>query len=173
MFGWLIVGCLFYVCPNAMGQTVFSGQLLGAGASDPELGGILAQNQAPVAFVVTSASVTIAASGKWKSTITGLVVPTVGTGGITQIAEALVCGGKIVANTESVALSTAGNAKIKTTVTGIPSRCVAPAVFVYVTEIDGVSVGLTSTPPTQYIAVTGFTTSSSTDSDPPEGNPEK
>ena len=165
VFGWLIVGCLLYVCPSAMGQTVFSSDIIGSNVTDPPQGGILATPQAP--WTVTSASVSIQANGKWKSVIKGLVVPTIGTAAVTQIAEALVCGGTIVASTPSVALDTSGNAKIKATVTGVPSRCVAPTVFVFVTEFMGLPFGLTSNPQTQYIAVSGFSTAAAAESHNP------
>ena len=153
VFGLLLAGCFLCVCPSAKAQAVFSGDLIGSSTSDAAVGGI---GTAPAPWVVTSGSVTIQANGKWKSVIKGLVVPTLGTAQVTGIAEALVCGGTIVANTPGVTLDSNGNAKIKATVTGIPSRCAAPAVIIYVTEFQGMSFTL---PGTQFIGLSGFTTS--------------
>jgi hypothetical protein len=157
VFGWLVVGCLLYVCPNALGQA-FSMDIKGSLTSDSTIAGIAPGG---AAWTVTSASVTISDAGKLKAKIKGLILPSTGTAGpVTGVQASLVCGGTIAASTASFPLSAAGDATIKGTIT-LPSRCVAPIVLIQVSAATGAGTIPSGAGP--FIALSGFTTSSAAD----------
>jgi len=158
VFGWLVVGCLLYVCPNAMGQA-FSMDIKGSLTTDSTIAGI-APGGAP--WTVTSASVTISEAGKVKAKIKGLLIPgpTPTVGPVTGVQASLVCGGTIVASTASFPLNAAGDATIKGTIT-LPSRCAAPIVLIQVSAATGAGTIPSGAGP--FIALSGFTTSSAAD----------
>jgi hypothetical protein len=156
VFGWLIVGCLLYVCPNAMGQ-VISANIVGSLTTDPAVAGI---TEAGAPWTVTSGSITISDAGVVKAKIKGLIITTPagsGVGPVTEIAASLVCGGAIVATTTSAPISSEGNAKIKDTIT-LPARCVDPIVLIQVAAATGFGTIPTGGGP--FIASSGFTTAS-------------
>lgn len=166
VFGWLVVGCLLYVCPSAMGQD-FSMDIKGSLTTDSTVAGI-APGGAP--WTVTSASVTISDAGKVKAKIKGLIIPGTGVGPVTGVQASLVCGGTIVASTASFPLSSAGDATIKGTIT-LPGRCVAPVVLIQVSAATGAGPIPSGKGP--FIALSGFGTSSTADNERKPDEPEQ
>jgi hypothetical protein len=149
VFGWLIVGCLLYVCPNAMAQSI-SFDIIGSQTSDPATAGI---KPGGANWSITSGKCDLSDSGALSCKIKGLVITgTTSASPVTNIAISLVCGGAVAASSDSVALSSAGDAKLKGTLT-LPSRCFTPALLVQVTGITG-----TPTVPlgTAFIGGSGF-----------------
>jgi len=164
IFGWLIVGCLLYVCPNAMGQIV-TGNIVGALTTDAAVAGV-AEGGAP--WAVTKGTFSISNTGAVKIKVTGLIITDpagAGVGPVTEVAASLVCGGMIVGTTSSVPISSAGDFKIKGSIK-LPSRCAAPVVLIQVAAATGFGTIPTGGGP--FIAISGFTSSSAADSTEPD-----
>lgn len=114
-------------------------------------------------WVVTAATAEVASNGQILVRVKGLVVAAgtgvaanlVGTtGGVTQVAASLVCGGSggmVAASTGGFPLAAKGDTTIKATVT-LPTQCQAPVVLVRVfdpTAAANAQLGA-------FIALTGF-----------------
>lgn len=149
VFGWLIVGCLLYVCPNAMAQS-FSFDLIGSQTTDVTIAGV---KPGGAGWSITSGKCTLSDSGDLSCKIKGLVITgTKSAAPVTNIAISLVCDGAVTASSDSEALSTDGDAKVKGTLT-LGSRCFAPQILIQVTGITGTpNVPLGSA----YIGGSGF-----------------
>jgi hypothetical protein len=158
VFGWLVVGCLLYVCPTAMGQSqTFT--VIGSSISDNTLGGIKAGG-APWSGTGTC---TLSDSGAVKCKIKGLIITGSGSASpVDAVGASLVCNGAVVGTTASAPLSTAGAAKIKGTIT-LPSRCSAPAILIVVLGASGSTVPPGAGP---FIGLSGFTTAGAQDARP-------
>jgi hypothetical protein len=163
----LIVAGALFACPSAKAQA-FSASLVGSSQTGPAIGGVSPPSQAP--WTLTSATVTISASGVVKANIKGLQIPSVGTATVTGIALSLVCGGAVVGTTDHTVLASNGNAKIRGTI-ALPSSCYGPQVMIVVTEFQGMTIPFDAT---QYIAANGFTAPTAADDRVPKpGDPPK
>src|SRR5262245_38378832 len=160
MFGWLILGCVLFLCPSAMAQdslavfgikskVVFSSDIIGSTPNQAVAG--VPSGTAP--WVVTGGSVSITEDGKVVSSIKGLVIPQVGVGPVTTIAASLVCGGSgglVAATTRSFPLQENGDASLADTIK-LPASCVAPVVLIRITALTNGDLPA----PINFIASTG------------------
>ncbi|HEY6331741.1 MAG TPA: hypothetical protein VI756_20610, partial [Blastocatellia bacterium] len=98
VFGWLIVGCLLYVCPSAMAQsTTFD--LIGSATTDGPVSGI---KPGGADWSITSGKCTLSDSGDLSCKIKGLVISgTKSAAPVTNIAISLVCGGTVAVSSAS------------------------------------------------------------------------
>ena len=117
------------------------------------LGGI---NQCGKIWKLAKGGASLSANGHLKVKVNGLILNDPSTGsfngtpdGVTGLVAAVICGGSggtIVAQTQSVPLSQAGDTKISVSIT-LPARCVAPVIVVR--EIFEGAIG-------GWLASTGF-----------------
>lgn len=156
VFGWLVVGCLIYVCPSAMAQSSLSADVLGSVTTDAKIAGVAVGS----ANWAGTGKCTVSPAGDVDCKIKGLVLPSDGgsTGPVTGVGAGLVCDGILVGTTASSPLSSKGDAKIKGTITGLPASCPAPIILIEVLEASGSAVP----PGTVYIGLSGVNFSSST-----------
>lgn len=124
------------------GEALFSASLAPSVPTDPVFHGIAPGG---VPWVLDSGSVRVKADGELDLRVRGLVIPTLGTAGpVTTVSASLLCGTDDRVTTETVPLSTSGDARIDTTV-ALPASCLAPIVVLH--PNGGV---------TRYIAVSGW-----------------
>ena len=97
----------------------------GSLVTDPPLFGVR-PGGAP--WVISRGEAELDKSGRLEVDVRGLIIPTTGVNPVPLLAASVACNGAIVATTATVPFSTAGNAKIRATVT-LPARCLAPAVL--------------------------------------------
>ena len=97
----------------------------GSLTTDPPLFGVR-PGGAP--WVISRGEAELDTKGRLEVDVRGLIIPTTGVNPVALLAASVACNGAIVATTATVPFSTAGNAKIKATVT-LPARCLAPAVL--------------------------------------------
>src|SRR5262245_47259345 len=161
MFGWLILGCVLFLCPSAMAQdslavfgvkskVVFSSSIIGS-TPDQTVAGV---QSGTLPWVVRGGSVTITADGKVVSSIKGLVIPQVGVGPVTKVAASLVCGGSggsVAATTRSFPLQQNGDTSLADTI-NLPANCVAPVVLIRITALTDGDLPA----PINFIASSGF-----------------
>jgi hypothetical protein len=115
------------------------------------------------AWVVRHGAVVLDDEGRIRADVRGLLLTSTGTTGpVTQVAAAVIClnttGATVAGISQSVNLSSAGNARIRDKVT-LPSPCFAPVVLIQAAGINNAPV--TGGP---WIAVTG-TAKSANDND--------
>lgn len=109
--------------------------------TDPTIAGV-APGGLP--WQIERGSVLLQSKGRLRLSVKGLVIPASGTTGPVQtVTASLACADGSTSQTDSVPISTAGDATIDTTIT-LPSTCLAPIVLVNPNGIAGL-----------YIAVTG------------------
>ena len=129
------------------GRTVLRQGLVGSILTDPPIHGV-ARGGLPW---VGTGQARLQRNGRFEARIRGLVIPSLGTPGpVTTITISLYCApesSSAVFTTQPVALSSAGNARVRQHVT-LPSRCLAPVLLVH--PNGGAAA---------YIAATGFATS--------------
>ena len=122
------------------GRNVFSATM--TGLTTP--GTIVAGFQgAGAAWVLDEGFVTLKADGRLHLEVEGLVLTSTGTNPADTGRAAVSCGGVVVATTDAVDFSDAGDAEVEAVVT-LPSECIAPTVF------------FTNPAGTRWFAVTGF-----------------
>ena len=84
-------------------------------------------------WVIARGEARVRRNGRVKVRVEGLVIPTPpsnGTNPLSNIAASVYCGGTLVATTDPVPFSPAGDARIDATLkAAVPSPCLAPAVL--------------------------------------------
>jgi len=84
-------------------------------------------------WVIARGEARVRRNGRVKVRVEGLVIPTPpqnGTNPVSNIAASVYCGGTLVATTDPVPFSPAGDARIDATLkAAVPSPCLAPAVL--------------------------------------------
>jgi hypothetical protein len=86
-------------------------------------------------WVLKSGDVRLKRDGMLDLRVMGLLIPTIGTGPVTTITASLYCGADSItspaATSQSVPLSSKGNARIHDASFGVPSTCLAPVILVH------------------------------------------
>jgi len=95
-------------------------------------------------WVVETGSTTLRADGRLDVKVEGLIIPDRGANPLPALAASVVCNGAVVATTPTVPFSTAGDARIRTSVS-LPERCLAPAVLLNPNGNAAVFIGVTGT----------------------------
>ena len=111
-------------------RTILRSDLIGSQPGESLYG--LPAGGAP--WVVDESDVRLRRNGKLRLRVEGLVIPAPqgnGTaGGVTGIAASVVCDETVVATSKIVPLQQDGDARLRDKLTGVPARCLAPAVLV-------------------------------------------
>ena len=127
LLGGLLAG--IFVLTAAAEEFLFRSAIVG---SNPNISiGGVPSGGAP--WVVQQGSAALQANGKLHVEVAGLILPNLGTPGpVKNISASLVCGGTggtVVATTDAVSLSAAGDAEIESQIS-VPSTCFGPVVLV-------------------------------------------
>lgn len=126
----------------AQGNAAFSSSLAPSLPTDPSIDGV---NPGGVPWVIDRGTARVQANGRVRVEIEGLVIPTSGTTGpVKTVSASVACAGGATATTNTVPLSSGGDARIDDTV-DLPSTCLAPVVLVHPNGGAGA-----------YIAVSGW-----------------
>jgi hypothetical protein len=124
------------------GRPLLRARLAPSVPTDPTIAGLAAGG---LPWQLERGSVLLQPNGRIRVTLKGLVIPTSGTTGPVQtVTASLACAGGGLTQTAAVAISTAGDATIDTTI-ALPATCLAPVVLVNPNGLAGL-----------YIAVTGW-----------------
>ena len=120
-------------------------------------------------WTVRHGSVSLNGEGRLHIELKALILPQLGNAGpVTGISASLVCGGAggvVVATTDSVPLSSDGNAEIEAHVS-ISSECFAPIILIRAAAFNGTPLPQ----PGPWIAATGFTSLSTDEDKHEQGN---
>lgn len=129
------------------GNKVLEQNLAPSQPTDPQFHGV---GPGGVPWVLNRGEAELKMDGRFELRLDGLVIPNLGnTGPVTTITASLYCGADAnttaVDTTQSVPISTGGDARIRDDSFTVPSTCLAPIVMVH-----------PNGNPAAYIAITGF-----------------
>jgi hypothetical protein len=127
LLGGLLAGV--FVLTAAAEEFLFRSAIVGS-SPNISIGGVPSGG---TPWVVQQGSASLQANGKLHVEVAGLILPNLGTPGpVKNISASLVCGGTggtVVATSDAVSLSAAGDAEIESQIS-VPSTCFGPVVLV-------------------------------------------
>jgi len=116
--------------------------IAGSVTSDPVIF-TASPGQAP--WVIDRGNARVRTDGRIDVRVEGLVIPRGdNTNPVPRLSASLACNGKVVATTDTVPFSTAGNARIHDRIR-VPQRCIAPVVMLNPNGNAAVYIGITGT----------------------------
>lgn len=144
-----LIGVVFVFTAFAE-EVLFQSRVIGSNPNTP-IGGV---PSAPGPWIVQRGSAILESDGRLHVEVAGLILQALGTTGpVKSVSASLVCGGtggSVVATTDAVPLSAAGDAEIESKIS-VPNTCFGPVILIR--GVVGGNAGL-------WIAGTGFTPTS-------------